>query len=118
MVTFSPGWRMVASPLRSQGRTVMPTFISLASWTEDGVKNAKESPGRLDQARAMGKKMGVNIREFFMTTGTSDMLIIAEASDDTAMAKFNLSLAMGGNVRTTTLKAFSEDEYRKIIAAL
>lgn len=96
----------------------MNTYISLASWTENGVKNVKDSPARLDAARALGKKHGVNLREFFMTTGTTDMLIIAEAADDTAMAKFNLSLAMAGSVRTTTLKAFTEDEYRKIIGAL
>ncbi len=96
----------------------MNTYISLASWTENGIKNVKDSPGRLDAARALGKKHGVTLREFFMTTGTTDMLIIAEAADDTAMAKFNLSLAMAGSVRTTTLKAFTEDEYRKIIGSL
>jgi uncharacterized protein with GYD domain len=62
--------------------------------------------------------MGVEVREFFMTAGTVDMVIIAEAPDDETMARFNLTVAMGGNVRTTTLKAFTEDAYRKIIAAL
>ena len=50
--------------------------------------------------------------------GASDMVIIVEAPDDETMAKFSLTTAMGGNVRTTTMKAFSEDAYRKIIAAL
>ena len=53
-----------------------------------------------------------------MTTGVNDMVTIVEAPDDATLAKFNLTLAMGGNVRTTTLKAFPEDAYRKIIASL
>ena len=53
-----------------------------------------------------------------MTMGACDMVVIVEAPNDEAIAKFNLTLAMGGNVRTTTLKAFSEDAYRKTIAGL
>ena len=50
--------------------------------------------------------------------GACDMVVIVDAPDDEAVAKFNLTLAMGGNVRTTTLKAFPEDAYRKIIGGL
>lgn len=96
----------------------MARYIELLNWTDQGVKNLKESPKRLDAARAVGKKMGVDIREFYLTAGACDMVVIADAPDDETMAKFNLTLAMGGNVRTTTLKAFSEDAYRKIIGAL
>ena len=96
----------------------MGTYIELLNWTEQGVKTVKESPARLDAARAMGKKMGVNIKEIYLTAGACDMVVIAEAPDDDTMAKFNLTIAMGGNVRTTTMKAFTEDNYRKIIASL
>jgi uncharacterized protein with GYD domain len=96
----------------------MGTYIELLNWTDQGVKNVKDSPSRLDAARAMGKKMGVNIKEFYLTAGACDMVVIADAPDDDTMAKFNLTLAMGGNIRTTTLKAFSEDAYRKIIGGL
>jgi len=96
----------------------MARFIQLLNWTEQGVKSVKDSPKRLDGARAAAKKMGVEIREFYMTIGSSDMVVIADAPDDATMAKFTLTLAMGGNVRTTTLKAFSEDDYRKIIGGL
>ncbi len=96
----------------------MAKFIELLNWTDLGVKNVKDSAKRLDAARDLGKKMGVEIREFYFTTGTCDMVIIADAPDDETMAKFNLTLAMGGNVRTTTLKAFPEDVYRKIISSL
>ena len=96
----------------------MAKFIELLNWTDLGVKNVKDSAKRLDAARDLGKKMGVEIREFYLTTGACDMVIIADAPDDETMAKFNLTLAMGGNVRTTTLKAFPEDVYRKIISSL
>ena len=96
----------------------MVHYIVLASWTEQGVKNVKDSPARLDAARAMAKKMGCTVGDFYMVTGSADMLIIAEAPDDATMAAFNLSLARGGSLRTTTMKAFTEAEYRKIIAGL
>lgn len=96
----------------------MAHYIVLASWTEQGVKNVKDSPARLDAARAAAKKLGCTVGDFYMVTGSSDMVIIAEAPDDAAMATFNLTLARGGALRTTTMKAFTEAEYRKIIAGL
>jgi uncharacterized protein with GYD domain len=96
----------------------MARYIELLNWTDQGVKNVKDSPKRLDAARQLAKKMGCEVREFYMTTGACDMVVIVDAPDDEAVAKFNLTLAMGGNVRTTTLKAFPEDAYRKIIGGL
>jgi uncharacterized protein with GYD domain len=96
----------------------MAKYIELLNWTDQGVKNVKDSPKRLDAARQLAKKMGCEVREFYMTTGACDMVVIVDAPDDEAVAKFNLTLAMGGNVRTTTLKAFTEDSYRKIIGSL
>ncbi|HUR42553.1 MAG TPA: GYD domain-containing protein [Aestuariivirga sp.] len=96
----------------------MARYIELLNWTDQGVKAVKDSPKRLDGAREMAKKMGCEIRDMYMTMGACDMVVIVEAPNDEAIAKFNLTLAMGGNVRTTTLKAFSEDTYRKTIAGL
>jgi uncharacterized protein with GYD domain len=96
----------------------MARYIELLNWTEQGVKNVKDSPKRLDAARELAKKMGCEIREMYMTMGACDMVVIVEAPNDETIAKFNLTLAMGGNVRSTTLKAFSEDAYRKVIAGL
>ena len=96
----------------------MARYIELLSWTDQGIRNVKDSPKRLDAGRALAKKMGCEIREFYMTTGACDMVVILDAPDDETAAKFNLTLAMGGNVRTTTLKAFPEDDYRKIIGSL
>jgi uncharacterized protein with GYD domain len=96
----------------------MARYIALANWTEQGVKSIKESPSRVDAARALAKKHGCTMGDFYMTIGATDMMVVIDAPDDEAMAKFALSLAMGGNVRTTTMKAFTEAEYRKVIAGL
>ena len=96
----------------------MARYIMLTNWTEQGIKNVKESPKRLDAAKTLAKKLNGEIVEFYMTTGAYDMVVMLEAPDDEAAAKFALSLGSGGNVRTTTLKAFSEQSYRSIIGTL
>jgi uncharacterized protein with GYD domain len=96
----------------------MAKYIILSSWTEQGIKNIKDSATRLDAARALAKKMGCTLGDFYMTSGATDMAIIAEAPDDETMARFSLTLASGGNIRTNTMKAFTEDTYRKIIGGL
>ena len=94
----------------------MAKYIILANWTDQGIKNVKESPGRVDVVRALAKKLGCEMQDFNMTIGAYDMVVTIEAPDDEAMAKLALTIGRAGNVRTTTLKAFSEDSFRKIIA--
>ena len=96
----------------------MAKYIALLNWTDQGVRNVKDSTKRLDAGREVAKKMGVTVGDVYMTTGAFDLVIVSEAPDDETMARFNLTLAMGGNVRTTTMKAFNEDSYRKIIGSL
>ena len=96
----------------------MARYIVLSSWTDQGIKSVKDSPSRLDAARGLAKKLGGELKDFYMTVGGSDMAIVADMPDDETMAKFALTIGMAGNIRTTTMKAFSEDAYRKIVAAL
>jgi len=96
----------------------MARYIMLLNWTEQGIKNVKDSPKRLDAAKAIAKKLKGEIKKFYMTTGTHDMVMLLEVPDDEAAAKFALSIGSGGNVRTTTLKAFPEKHYRTIIGSL
>ena len=96
----------------------MAQYIMLSNWTEQGIKNVKESPKRLDAAKALAKKFNGEILDFYMTTGAHDMVVMLEAPNDEAAAKFALSLGSAGNVRTTTLKAFPEKSYRSIIGSL
>jgi uncharacterized protein with GYD domain len=90
----------------------------LLNWTDQGIRNVKDSPRRLDAAKALARKLGGDILKFYMTTGAYDMIVVLEAPSDEAAAKFALTLAAGGNVRTTSLKAFSEESYRAIIGSL
>jgi uncharacterized protein with GYD domain len=96
----------------------MAEYILLMNWTEQGIRKIKDSPKRLDAARKLAKACGAKFGDFYMTIGKYDMLAHLTAPDDATVAKFVLRAASGGNVRTTTLKAFTESEYRKIIGAL
>jgi uncharacterized protein with GYD domain len=96
----------------------MTTYILLINWTDQGIRNVKDSAKRLDAARNMLGGMGGSFEKFYLTMGEYDMVAVCEAPDDRVMARFTLSLATGGNVRTKTMKAFSEVNYRDIIASL
>ena len=96
----------------------MSTYFILANWTEQGIKAVKASPKRLRAAKRLAKDCGVKFRSFHMTLGQYDIVVSVEAPDDEAVARFALALGSAGNVRTTTLKGFTEQEYRKIIGSL
>ena len=96
----------------------MPTYIVLAHYTQEGITNIKESPSRLDVVKQLAQSVGGTIKEFYLTTGQYDMVVIAESPDDDTMAKIMLTVGSTGAVRTETMRAFTEDEYSKIIAGL
>ncbi len=96
----------------------MATYVLLISYAQKGIENIKQSPTRLDAAKRLYKSMGAELKQFYLTLGRYDAVVIAEAPDDETAAKVALALGSAGNVRTETLRAFTEDEYKKIIAAL
>jgi uncharacterized protein with GYD domain len=96
----------------------LATYIILINWTQKGIESVKDSPGRLDAAKKAFQAAGSKIKEFYLVTGRYDMVIVAEAPDPETVAKLALTIGSAGAIRTETLRAFSEDEYRKIIAAL
>jgi uncharacterized protein with GYD domain len=96
----------------------MATYVMLAHWTEQGMRQVKDSPKRLDTAKRALKEMGGEFKAFFMTMGDYDLVAVYEAPDDAVAARFTLMLGMHGNVRSTTLKAFPEAAYREIVASL
>jgi uncharacterized protein with GYD domain len=96
----------------------MPTYISLVRWTGQGIENVKKSPDRLDAAKKAFKAGGGEMKEFFLVMGQYDMVVVSEAPDDETASRVALSLGAAGSIRTETLRAFKEDEYRKIIAGL
>lgn len=96
----------------------MATYLSLVRWTHEGIAKIKDSPSRLDAARKAIEAGGGKLKHFYMLMGRYDMAIVVEAPDDAAVARINLSLGSKGSVRTETSRAFSEEEYRKIISEL
>jgi uncharacterized protein with GYD domain len=96
----------------------MPTYISLLNYTEQGIKNIKESPARLDAARDLFQTVGAQLKAFYLVSGRYDAVCIIEAPDNATMAKAILTLGAKGNVRTETLQAFTEEEFRKITSGL
>jgi|SRR5690242_14650527 uncharacterized protein with GYD domain len=96
----------------------MPAYIMLIRFTQKGVENMKQSPSRLDAAKKSFEAAGGKITSFYLTVGQYDAVAIAELPGDEALAKVALAMAAQGNVRSETLRAFKEDEYRKIIGSL
>jgi uncharacterized protein with GYD domain len=96
----------------------MPTYIALLKWTQQGIANVKDSAKRLDAGREAFAKAGVTMKDAYLTMGRYDLVTIMEAPDDETYAKAVLDLGSQGNVSTETLKAFTEDQYRKIVGSL
>jgi uncharacterized protein with GYD domain len=96
----------------------MPTFICSLSWTDQGIRSVKDAPKRGQAARELAKKVGVEIKEVYLTSGDDDLLLIVETPNGDNVAKFALALGMQGNVRTRTARAWSESEYAKLISEL
>jgi uncharacterized protein with GYD domain len=96
----------------------MRTFISLANWTELGIREIKHSPQRLDSAKALAKQFGGEVLHFCLTMGEYDMIIVTEFPNDDVSAQFLLHLAKGGAVKFKALRAFPEAAYRDIMRSL
>jgi len=96
----------------------MATYVSLVRYTEQGIRNIKESPSRLDAAKKLFQAAGGELKQFYLAMGKYDIVIVAEAPDDETAARVTLSLGALGNVRTETLRVFGEAEFRKIVGSL
>ena len=96
----------------------MATYISLIRFTSKGIENIKDSTNRLDAAKQAYQEMGAELKEFYLTMGQYDAVVIAEVPDEETVAKLALAIGSAGAIRTETLRAFTEAEYRKIITAL
>ncbi len=96
----------------------MPAYVMLNRYTSQGIANVKQSPARIDALKPVFKANGAEIRQVFLVMGAYDTLLIVEAPDDETCARLSLSIGAAGNVRVETLRAFSEDDFRKIVSAL
>jgi uncharacterized protein with GYD domain len=96
----------------------MPLYIGLYKLTDQGIKNIKEAPERAKQGFKAFEEMGGKVLGFYLTMGEYDYVSIGEAPSDEAIATFVLALGALGNVRTTTLKAFTTEEFAEIVKKL
>ena len=96
----------------------MPTYVIQAQWTDQGIRSVKESANRLEVGKKKLKEMGGQIKAFYLTTGMYDMLSIVEVPNDEVLAAHLLWLGSQGNLRTQTMKAYTEDEFRNIVSGL
>ena len=96
----------------------MAKYIVLLNWTDQGAKNVKDSANRYDAAKGLATKCGCTLETVYLTFGPYDLVAVLDAPNDEAVATFNLRLAAGGNLRGMTLKAFSDAEYRSLMAGL
>ena len=96
----------------------MPTFIVMLNWTDQGIRAVKEAPKRIQAARERSKKLEVEIKQLFLTSGEFDLLAIVETPDANNIVKWALVSGADGNVRTRTVRAWPEAEMVKLISEL
>ena len=95
----------------------MPNYISLGNWTEQGIKNVKESPKRADAVTALANRLGAKMQIFY-TMGRYDIVAVTEAPNDDVAMQLLLEIGKLGNVKTQTLKAWTTSEATKVISKL
>ena len=94
----------------------MATYISLINWTEKGAAGFKETVDRAEAGKQLATAFGGALKEVYWTMGPYDIVAVSEAPDDETASAFVLALGSQGNIRGTTMRAFSADEMRGIIA--
>jgi uncharacterized protein with GYD domain len=96
----------------------MATYVVLVNFTEQGIRNIKDTVKRAESFRAAATKAGANVKDFYWTLGQYDGAVIVEAADDAAMTSLALSVGALGNVRTHVLRAFGEQEMNPILGRM
>ena len=96
----------------------MLTFMLSLNWTDQGIRGVKDAPKRAQAARDLAKKVGVEIKQVYLTSGDSDIVIFLDTSSGDNIAKFALALGALGNVRTRTARAWPEAEFVKMVSEL
>ncbi len=93
----------------------MATYIVLGSFTDQGIRNVKDTTKRADAFKEMAKSSGAAVKEVYWTLGQYDLVATVEAPDDKVVTALGLTLGKAGNVRTQTLRAFSAAEMTSIL---
>ena len=96
----------------------MATYVSLMNFPDEGIRKIKDTPKRADAFKDMAKKCGATVKDVFWTLGEYDVVAIVEAPDDVSMTALGLSSGALGNVRTQTLRAFTQGEIKTIVGKI
>jgi uncharacterized protein with GYD domain len=96
----------------------MPKYVTLMRFTDQGMRDIKQSPTRLDRAKQALQAVGGELEAFYLAMGKYDAVIVSTAPNDEVVAKVLLQIGAGGNNRTETMRVFTEAEYRKIVGGL
>lgn len=96
----------------------MPTYLVLGNFTEQGIRNVKDTAKRAEKLREMARKAGVTVKEVYWTLGSYDIATIWEAPDEASVTALGLSIGALGNVRTTTLRAYTADEIPAVLGKM
>jgi uncharacterized protein with GYD domain len=94
----------------------MAMYVVLANFTDQGVKNVKDSPKRADAFKELAKSSGATVKDLYWTLGQYDIVATVDAPDDKVITALGLTLAKAGNVRTQTLRAFSAADMGAILS--
>ncbi len=96
----------------------MPRYVVLVNWTDQGIRNVKQTQVRTDHGGEIAEKHGLKLEQAYWTVGAYDMVTVFEAPDDEALSAHLLEIGSLGNVRTTTLRAYDEEEMSGILRRL
>jgi uncharacterized protein with GYD domain len=103
---------------RKEEKLEMPTYVSLFNWTDQGIRNVKDTVQRYESSQEQQDKHGVSLQHIYWTLCPHDIVVIAEAADEESITAFLLELASAGNLRTTTLRAYDREEMSGILGRL
>ena len=96
----------------------MSRYMILFTYTDQGIRTVKDGSKRLDGLKQKLREMGGAVEAFYLTMGPYDTVAVVTLPDDATMARLALWLGAAGNVRTVTMRAFAEEEYRDIVTSL
>ena len=96
----------------------MPMFICSLNWTDQGIRSVKDAPKRAQAGRELAKKLGVEVKELYLTSGDYDLVLILDTPNGDNVAKFAMAIGAQGNVRTRTARAWPQAEFQKLISEL
>ncbi len=96
----------------------MPSYVVLMNWTDQGIRNVRETLQRAERSPQLAEKHGATIERVYWTVGPYDLVVVIEAPDDESLSAMLLELGSEGNLRTLTLRAYDRDEMARIVERL